>query len=139
VNAVNLGITFNNTLSWSNNIVKAKGRTYALLRKFSFSKSFLTEEVRLLIAKISSCPLSFKAQKNFGNFDARDLRTLTVAFNSIVRYVFNLRRFDHVSELTYNILDLNLTSCIDLRTLIFFHKIVENQIIFPINLPQPHL
>jgi len=31
------------------------------------------------------------------------MRTLTVAFNSIVRYVFNLRRFFHVSELTYNI------------------------------------
>jgi len=37
VSAVNLGITFNNTLSWSNHIVKATGRTYALLRKFSFS------------------------------------------------------------------------------------------------------
>jgi len=59
VNAVNLGITFNNTLSWSNHIVKATGRTYALLRKFAFSISFLTEEVRLLIAKVILLPTLF--------------------------------------------------------------------------------
>jgi len=29
------------------------------------------------------------------------MRTLTIAFNSIVRSVFNLRRFDHVSQLTW--------------------------------------
>jgi len=103
VNAVNLEITFNNTISWSNNIVKAKGRAYALLRKFSFSKSFLTEEVRLLIAKVILKPTLFYGVEIFGNCEARDMRTLTVAFNSIVRYVFNLRRFFHVSELTYNI------------------------------------
>jgi len=126
VNAVNLGITFNNTLSWGNHIVKATGRTYALLRKFSFSKSFLTEEVRLLIAKVILLPTLFYGIEIFRNCDVRDLRTLTVAFNSVVRYVFNLRRFDHVSELTYKILDLNLTSWIDLRILIFFHKIVTS-------------
>jgi len=120
VNAVNLGATFNNTLSWSNHIVKATGRTYALLRKFSFSKSFLTEEVILLIAKVILMPTLFYGIEIFENCDSRDMRTLTVAFNSIVRYVFNLRRFDHVSQLVYNILDLNLTSWIDLRTLIFF-------------------
>jgi len=54
------------------------------------------------------------------------MRTLTVTLNSIVRYVFNLRRFDHVSQLTYNRLDLNLTSWIDLRTLIYFYKIVTS-------------
>lgn len=32
-----------------------------------------------------------------------------VAFNSIVKYVFNLKRFDQVSHLTNKILDLNLT------------------------------
>jgi len=42
VNAVNLGITFNNILSWRIHTVKATGRTYALMRKLSFSKSFLT-------------------------------------------------------------------------------------------------
>jgi len=59
VNVVNVGITFNNTLSWSNHIVKATGRTYALLTKFSFSKSFLTEAVRLLIAKVILLPTLF--------------------------------------------------------------------------------
>jgi len=54
------------------------------------------------------------------------MRTLTIAFSSIIRYVFNLRRSDHVSQLTYIILDLNLTSWIDDRTLIFFHNIVTS-------------
>jgi len=124
VNAVYLGITFNNTLSWSNHIVKATGRIYALLRKFSFSKSVLTEEVRLLIGKVILMPTLLYGIEIFGNCDALDMRTLTVAFNLIVRYVFNLRLFEHVSDLTYNILELNLTSWIELRTLIFFHTIV---------------
>jgi len=72
------------------------------------------------VTEIHACvlPTLFYGIEIFGNCDARDLRTLTVAFNSIVRYVLNLRRFDHVSELTYKILDLNLPSWIDLRILI---------------------
>jgi len=42
VNAVNLGLTFNNTLLWSNHLVNATGRTYVLLRKLSISnRSYL--------------------------------------------------------------------------------------------------
>jgi len=67
VNAVKLEIKFNNTLSWSNHMVKATGRTYAMLRKFSFSKSFLTEEVRLLIAKVILLPTLFYGIEIFGN------------------------------------------------------------------------
>jgi len=36
VSAVNLVITFNNTLSWSNHIINVTGRTNALLRKRTF-------------------------------------------------------------------------------------------------------
>jgi len=38
--------------------------------------------------------------------------------------VFNLRRFDHVPNLTYNIVDLKLNTWIDLRTFMLFYKIV---------------
>jgi len=47
-------------------------------------------------------PTLFYGVVIFGNCDARDMRTLTVAFNSMVRYVLHLMRFDHVSQLTYN-------------------------------------
>jgi len=47
-----------------------------------------------------------------------------VACNSIVRYVFNLRRTDHSSHLVQNILDISLSQWIDLKTLIYFQKIV---------------
>jgi len=66
-------------------LIKATGRTYALLRKLSFSKSFLTEEVILLIANVVLMPTLFYGTEIIGNCDVRDMRTLTIAFNSIVR------------------------------------------------------
>jgi len=101
-------------------------RAYICSVEKIFILSFLTEEVRLLIDKVILLPTLFYGIEIFGICDTRDLRILTVAFNSVVCYVFNLRRFDHVSKLTNNILDLNLTSWIDLRTLIFFYKIVTS-------------
>jgi len=81
VNAVNLGTTFNNTLSWSNHIVKATGLTYALLRIFSFSKLFLTEESRLLIAKVILINTLFYGIEIFKNCDARVIVIVKVGYN----------------------------------------------------------
>jgi hypothetical protein len=43
-------------------------------------------------------------------------RRLELAFNACTRYVYGLRRFDHISELLFEYLELRLAS--------FIHKIV---------------
>jgi len=76
----------------------------------------------------SSCQLSyptlFYGVEIFGHCDTQDTQTLTVACNSIVHHVFNLRRTYQTSHLVNNILDLSLSQWIDLKTSIYFQKIV---------------
>jgi len=50
------------------------------------SKSFISEEVRLLIVKVILKLTLFYGVDIFGDCDARDIRTVALAFNLIIRY-----------------------------------------------------
>jgi len=119
-----MDITFNNTLTESKHISKAAEQTYGLLRQLSTSQSFLPTQLRMLVTKAILVPTLFYGVQIFGHCDTQDMQKLTVACNSIVRYEFNLRRTHHTSHLVNNIPDLSLSQWIDLKTLIYFQKIV---------------
>jgi len=88
--AGNLGITFNNTLTWSKHISKASGRTYGLLRPLSTFQSFLPTQLRMQVPKPIMVPTPFYDVQIFGHSDTLDTPKLTVACNSIVPDVLNL-------------------------------------------------
>jgi hypothetical protein len=59
----------------------------------------------------------------FPSLTGLEFRRLELAFNACTKYVFGLRRFDHISEFSRGILGYTLFECLELRVACFIHKI----------------
>jgi hypothetical protein len=46
-----------------------------------------------------------------------------LAFNACIRYVYNLRRFDHISEYVRGILGCDLFTYLEIRLAVFIHRV----------------
>lgn len=56
--------------------------------------------------------------------DAKCTRKVNVAFNDCVRFVYNLKRYDHVSSYANAILECPIQTYIDRRALSLLHKLI---------------
>lgn len=67
--AKNLGITFNQTLTWSDHILSATGKTYSMLRTLWHSQHFTPINTRILLAKTYILPNLLYGCELFANTD----------------------------------------------------------------------
>jgi hypothetical protein len=72
-------------------------------------------------------PYFFNCDIVFSHLSSVDSRRLQVAFNSCTRYVFNLRRYDHLSTHRNELLGVPLFDYYDFRVLSFFFKLILSQ------------
>jgi len=59
---------------------------------------FLPVYVRLLIANSCLIPTLFYGLEIYANCDVASQHKLKIAYNSMARFIFNLRRSDHVTQ-----------------------------------------
>lgn len=121
----NLGMTFDRNLAWDKHINQAVGKTYGVLRTLWVSHSFTPIKTRTLLAKTLAVPLLTYGCEIFSNCSYASKRKLNVAFNSIVRYVFGLRRFDRVSGYSKYLYGMTFDKFLQFRTLIRFSDIMR--------------
>lgn len=122
--AKNLGIIFNSTLSWTDNINNATGKTYGMLRTLWINHYFTPLKIRMLLAKSYLLPTLLYGCELFCGCSASEKRKLRTAFNNITRYVFNLRRTDSVSQFAKKLFNVSFDNLLKCRSLIFLHKII---------------
>lgn len=120
----NLGIIFNNTLSWSDHINAAAGKTYSMIRTLWTTQYLTPLNIRILLAKTYLIPSLLYGCEVFANLDSTTKKKLTVTYNSILRYVFNLRKYDHISAFEKRLFGVNIIDLLEIRTLLLFHKIL---------------
>lgn len=125
--AKNLGIIFNNTLSWNTHITSVVSKIYASLRGLSVTKQYLPVEIKLKLVKALIIPILTYGCELFADPDYQSLQKLNVAFNSIARFVFNLRRYDHVSSHAQQLLGCSLQAFLKYRCCSFLFKLIVNQ------------
>lgn len=125
--AKNLGVWFNKTLSWDDHISTIIGKVYGSLRNLSMSQCFTPLHTRLMLVRALLTPIFTYACEIFCCSSAFIRRKLNVAFNNITRYVYGLRRFDHVSEYTKNILGCTLDKYLEYCTIKYLHKIITSK------------
>jgi len=123
-NAKNLGVIFNQTLSWNDHITRNIGKVYGLLRTLWVTQKFTPTNVRLLLAKSSLVPVLLYGCELYTNCDSINRQKLNVLYNDIARYVFNRKRSDHISEFAKSIFGIKFFDLLDLRCLILLHKII---------------
>lgn len=122
-----LGYIINRNLSGYNHTNVVVARIYGCLRKLWLTANFTPQETRkkLIIALI--LPLITYAEVVYSTLDFSSQRKLQVALNDAVRYVYGLRRHDHISVYSRMLLGCTLQQFINARNCIFLHKIINNQ------------
>lgn len=125
--AKNLGIIFNSTLTWSNHINSICGRTFSMIRNLWQTQHCTPIKTRILLAKAYLMPTLLYGCELFGSCDAQDVRKLNVTFNNIIRYVYGLRKFDHISPYCSLLYGINFDNLLKTKILIMLHKIIYNQ------------
>lgn len=124
--AKNLGIIFNNSLTWSDHINYACGRTFSMLRTLWQSQYCTPINLRILLAKTYLIPILLYGCELFGNCDRNSKDKLNMVFKNIIRYVFGLKRYSHTSAFVNRLYGIGLDDFIKCRVLMFLHKIIYN-------------
>lgn len=120
----NLGVIFNDTLTWTNQINSAVGKIYGMLRNLWPTHSFTPISTRKLIANAYLMPCLLYGCEVFANSDAISKRKLNVAYNNIIRYVFGLSRYAHISQYATKLHGTSFDNLLKIRCLQFLHKII---------------
>lgn len=125
--ARNLGVVINNTLTWSDHIVTACGKTFSMLRTLWPTQYCTPFKIRLLLAKTYLIPILTYACELFASCDDASKSRLNVTYNNIARYVYGIGRFDSISAFSSRIYGVPLDSLLKIRTLIYLHKIITSR------------
>lgn len=120
----NLGLTFNSRLTWSDHINVAVGKVRGMLRNLWAVKTSTPLQIRILLAKSYLIPTLLFGSEIFSNCDSEDYRKLNVAYNDIARYVFNRRRYDHISHFAYQIFNVSFKNLLKIKCLAQLQKII---------------
>lgn len=122
--AKNLGIIFNKTLTWSDHILSATGKTYSMLRNLWYTQYFTPINIRILLAKTYLMPTLLYGCELFASTDSASFGKLNGAYNAVVRYVYGLRKYDHISSFANKLYGVTFSNLLKIRTLILLHKII---------------
>lgn len=120
----NLGIIFNDKLTWSHHVNAVVGQTYAKLRSLWRTQYFTPQNIRVLLVKSYIMPGLLYGCELFASCDSVSKQKLNVIFNNVIRYVHSLKRFDHVSNFSHSLYGVSFENLLNIRTLAFLHKII---------------
>lgn len=121
----NLGLIMDKTLSWNEHINGVCSRVYRILRMFWKMTSFLNTKIRHKLFMAYILPhILFCDVVTFGMYGVI-MDKLKKLFNSCVRFVFCLRKYDHISQFKNLLLGSSIVNYLEMRICIFIYKILS--------------
>lgn len=124
----NLGLIFNNTLTWNNHINSVVGNINNKLRALWVTQYFTPLKIRILLAKAYLMPTLLYGCEIFSSCDAISKRKLNTAFNNICRYVYGIGKYDHISQYSVKLFGMSLTCLFRQKMLLLLHKIIYTKL-----------
>jgi retron-type reverse transcriptase len=120
----NLGLFVDYSLSWESQVSRVVSRVYGTLRLLSRFRNSMSMDLRMYLVRSLVIPIFLYSDVvYFPSLTNVAFRRLELAFNACIRYIFNLRRFDHISELEGEILGCGLFTYLEIRLAVFIHRI----------------
>lgn len=123
----NLGIVLNRNMTCCDHISFILGKVYGILRRLRIHRSLLSQAVRMKLVKAILLPHIMHGLCVFPSLDSSCYRKLEVAFNDCIRFIHNLRRYDHISPYRHSVFGCSLSDYRDFRVLCFYHAIINNR------------
>lgn len=122
----NLGLTINQKLGWTDHVNNLCGRVYGCLRRlWKIANVIPTDTKKYLIKSLLLPCFTYAGEVYFTALDSISKRKIDVTFNACTRFVYNLRKFDHVSCCSSGILGCNIHQYLEFRVLVFIYKIIK--------------
>lgn len=122
-----LGLIINNALTWDDHVTSVCGNVFGVLRKLYAVKDFLSLEMRSKLIRSLVVPLLLYGCEIYSGCSVGCFNRLNLAFNCAIRFIFGLRRFDHVSPFVRRFLGCDLHTYFQIRVLIFLFKIISSR------------
>ena len=123
----NLGVVFNKTLTWDAHVDYLTVCVYGILRRFWLLAYATPINIRRKLVVSLILPYFLYCDVVLSSMSSEVLGRLNVLFNSCTRYVFGLRRYDHLSEFRTNILGCDFNTFLKYRYLLFLFKILRSK------------
>ena len=119
----NLGVIFDENMFWTNHINGIVGKAYGRLKQAYKFRKFLSLESRFNVIETYILSLFNYGDVLFLNISGRLSNKIQRVQNSCMRYVFGLRKYDHISSSYEKNKTLNMENRRKLHALILMHKI----------------
>jgi hypothetical protein len=122
-----LGVLIDEKLSWKQHINKAISAAYGRLRTSYRAKNFLSYRSKALVVEYY-----ILSQINYGNLLMQNITQelkskLQKLQNACTRFVFGLRKFDHISQSFRRLNVLNMDNRRKLQSTVLMHKVMNKK------------
>lgn len=122
-----LGFKISRDLSCRDHINSVIARIYGTLRKLWVSNSFTPQETKLRLMRTLLVPIISFSEVVYPKLDSLSEYKLRVALNDMTRYVYGIRRYDHISAFSKKILKCTMVEYVNFRNCIFLHRIIHTR------------
>jgi hypothetical protein len=122
---INLGVVLEKHLGWNSHVMSITRKTYGTLRRLWNASDYLSTNIKLKLVRSLIVPIFTYADVVFSRVSGENFRLLQVSFNACSRFIHGLRRFDHVSAVSNDILGCSLKSYFKYRDCHFVRKLLK--------------
>ena len=119
----NLGIIFDENLFWTNYINSIVSKAYGRLKQAYKFRNFLSMESRFKIIETYVLSLFNYGDVLYNNISVRLANKIQRVQNSCMRFVYGLRKYDHISHCFEINKTLNMENRRKIHSLVLMHKI----------------
>lgn len=123
-----LGTILNETLSWDDHISHLRGKLFNIMRKLYSLTSFVPFHIRKLLAKALVMPHFTYGCEIYSGGNIQEMRRVKLCFNTMVRYVYSLSRYAHISEYVNSFLGCAFDNWVKNRVLIMLFKVIRTKL-----------
>ncbi len=116
---------FDKTLSWEHHINYVSGKIYGMLSCLWKVAKSTDKRFKLLLFKAYLLPHFLYADIVLFGMNGLCKRKLNMCYNSCVRFIFNLRKFDHISSYVNTVLGCSLSDYMESKAYFFILNVTK--------------
>lgn len=104
----NLGLVISQNLSWDNHITEISRKMYGSIHSLKRLKNFLPQHAKVTLVTSLLLPILDYADVCYTDATEEQLNKLERLLNLCIRYIYGLRKYDHVSNFRFKLKWLNI-------------------------------
>lgn len=123
----NLGLVLQRNLDWTPHIDIICQKMFYSLRVIRRHSFYTPLKTKLILVKSLILSHLFYCDIIFSNMNAEIKRKVFKVYNSCIRYIFNLKKYDHISQYSRSIFGCTLECYLEHRIAVFIFRVIKTR------------